>query len=154
MTNDHLADIGKAFDYLFRDYGFGIQQERQFESFGNWVVVLESPDCRMRIFQDRGYISIAFGPVWSPPDWEAGPWFGLEVIFEYLSVKYTLTNEDVIRELSPVSLEHLANMLKPHLKSICDLFQAEAFPSHRDKLEHIADNLFYRASGMTDNTAE
>lgn len=135
-----LNKIKTIFHYLFDDYGFAVIAETYFESFGNWAVVLQSGDCcRIRIFQDRGEIFIALGPLWSPPSWNAGPWFDLTVIVAFLTqgkdiLEYELGKPDW-------QLERLADRLRPYMEQICELFRENVFEQKREALELLQEQM-------------
>lgn len=139
MRSMVMEQIKKYFGYLFDDYGFDVISETCFESFGNWVVVLRSNDCRLRIVQDRGEVSIAAGPLWSPLGWQAGPWFDLRVITAFL------TQGKVMPEYIPgktdQQLERLSNLLRSYCDQICELFQERVFQQKRAELELYRDQL-------------
>lgn len=132
-----LEQIRKYFGYLFDEYGFNVVAETHFESFGNWVVVLQSDDCRIRIIQDREEISVALGPLWSIPGWQAGPWYDLAVITAFLTqgnstVEYRSTTTDR-------QLEQLAEVLHSRYDQIRELFQGETFRQRQAELELLRD---------------
>lgn len=136
MTRSVVMDqIKELFHYLFEDYGFTVFSETYFESFGNWVIVLLSNGCRIRFFEDRGEVSIAVGPLWSPADWQAGPWFDLPIVIAYL------TNEKDTWEYKSGStaeqLERLAGLLRPSCDQICELFEEDVFQQRRRELESL-----------------
>lgn len=129
-------DIHRCFRYLFDAYGFTVTEEIQFESFGNWVVVLESTDCRIRLFQDRGELSLAVGPKWFPPGWQSGPWFDLPVVIEYLTGGKSRWEYrgGTTRE----QLEYLGDTLRVHWEEIRRLFQGPNFQQKQHELRMVA----------------
>jgi hypothetical protein len=138
MTHPKVVDqIRKYFDYLFDANGFEVISETYFQSFGNWVVVLQSDDCRIRFLQDRGEVSIAVGPVWSPPSWNAGPWFDLSIVIAFLTPK----KEILERRLGNTDqqIEYLADTFRTYCDQICELFREDTFRQERDKLELLRD---------------
>lgn len=138
MTHPRVMDqIRKYFDYLFDANGFEVISESYFQSFGNWVVVLQSDDCRIRFLQDREEVSIAVGPVWSPPGWNAGPWFDLSIVIAFL----TREKEILERRLGNTDqqIEYLADTFRSYLDQICELFREDTFRQQRDKLELLRD---------------
>lgn len=140
MASPGVADeIRRHFAYLFDIYGFAVTSEIRFESFGNWVVVLESKECRLRFFQDRGEITVAVGPLWSPPGWQSGPWFDLRAVIRYISqgkdrweYESGSTNEQ---------LKHLAEKLRPYCRQICQLFREEVFQDKQQELQKVQNQL-------------
>jgi hypothetical protein len=144
-------EIRRAFRYLFEEHGFSFESERHFDSFANWAVVLQSPKCgRIRIMQDRGEVFLALGPQWPSLTWDAGPWYGLEVVVKYLS-----GGRDRFESgLGPVSdqLGRLADRFRPYVDASCNLFQEDTYEVKRSELEevrqHVEDEVW---KGLTDN---
>lgn len=134
-----VEQVRKYFAYLFDDYDFDVISDTHFQNFGNWVVVLRSNDCRIRFFQDRGEVSVAVGPLWSSPGWQAGPWFDLTVITAFLTQgKSTVEYES---GKTGRQLKRLANILRPYCDEICELFQEKVFQQKRVELELLRDQL-------------
>lgn len=124
--------IQQKFTYLFQECKFSIDFEKSFDSFGNWVVVLVSEDCRLRFFQDRGEITVSIGPLWNPPSWEAGPWFDLFLVLEYLTKR---TDERRYQFDSMYQqLEYLSSVLHPHCSQACELFKPDVFSIKESEL--------------------
>jgi hypothetical protein len=124
------------FNWLFDEYGFALATERQFDSFGNWVVVLQSDKCgRIRIIQDRGEVFLALGPQWSPVSWDAGPWYSLDVVVRYLS-----DGDDrfdpALGEIEQ-QMERLAEKLQCNISAACGLFRSDAFWEKKDELDAL-----------------
>ena len=132
-----LEFIERYFDYLFKEYGFSVISETDFDSFGNWVIVLQSDSSRIRFFQDRGEVSLAVGPLWSPPSWQAGPWYDLSVITTFLSKgQHTFKYELGTTERQ---LERLTQALHLSCKQICELFQETTYQRIRQELDEYSE---------------
>ena len=134
-----VDEIRKRFRFLFDAHGFALASEICFDSFENWVVVLKSKECRLRIFQDRGEVTIAVGPLWSPSGWQSGPWFDLAIVIRYVSQgkdqwEYEGGNTDE-------QLKRLAEKLRPYCQQICWLFREDVFPEKRQELEKMQAKL-------------
>jgi hypothetical protein len=140
MTPSETVDqIREFFGYLFDDFGFRVISETHFESFSNWVVVLQSEVCRIRIFRDRGEVSIAVGPLWLPPGWQAGPWFDLTVLISFLTNgKYTL--EHAVGDTSQ-QLKRLADVFHLYYDQVCELFQEQVFQQKKGELELFREQM-------------
>lgn len=132
-------DILRCFRFLFDIYGFAVTEEVQFESFANWVAVLESPDCRIRLFQDRGQLTLAVGPKWFPPGWESGPWFDLAVVIEYLTAGENRWEYrgGTTRE----QMEYLGDTLRVYWEEIHKLFQSANFQHKQQELRRVEQQL-------------
>ena len=87
MAHSVIEQIETHFFYLFDEYGFRVFSSTIWhESFGNWVVVLLSDGFRITLFHDRGDVTLLVGPLWSPPGWQAGPWYDLPLVVEFLTL--------------------------------------------------------------------
>lgn len=132
-----VEQISKHFRYLFNDYGFNVISETHFESFGNWVVVLASDDFRIRLFEDRGEVTISVGPLWSPPGWQAGPWYDLTFTIEFLTQGKDLFEYEGGK--TEQQLERLAGVLRAYCDQIHELFQEEVFRQKQEELELLVE---------------
>lgn len=133
--NQH--SIRKYFEYLFSEYDFEPISERSFESFGNWVIVLQSRLCRIRFFQDRGEVFMAFSPLWSPSDWQAGPWYDLKVIIAYLAKDAKLPWQKFKLGETEQQLKWLATTFRSYCDQACELFRADNYQLIREELDTI-----------------
>lgn len=141
--------IRKHLPFLFDIYGFSVTSETTFESFGNWVVVLESKECRLRFFQDRGEITLAVGPLWSPPGWQSGPWFDFRAVIRYLS--HGNDRWEYGGGSTEEQLRRLAEKLPPHLPQIFQLFREDVFPKKQPELQRTQSELddeFWKSLGL------
>lgn len=132
-----MERIRKVFCYLFEDHGFTVFSETYFESFGNWVIVLLSDSCRVRLLEDRGEVSIAIGPLWSPASWQAGPWFDLPVVIAYLTDgkdKWEYKSGDTTQQL-----ERLGSSLHQYCDQICEMFKDDVFQKKQEELRAIEE---------------
>lgn len=128
--------IRNWFWWLFDDYGFTLVLEQLFESFGNWVVVLQSDVCgRIRIMQDRGEISLACGPQWSPVSWNAGPWYDLDVVIRHLSEGNDWF--DSAPGDSEQQIAAIAGVLRQNMEATCKLFQEDMFWRKKSELDAL-----------------
>ncbi len=133
----HNQLIHKAFRYLFDEFGFEIFEVRTFPSFANWVAVLISEDCcRIKLLKDRTELVVLVGPVWSPPGWESGPFYDIDVIFKALGEE-TIYKADKYWNEEEKQLEEISRIIKPIMPKICDLFSGEHYEKNSEKLELI-----------------
>jgi hypothetical protein len=128
--------VERNFYYLFEQYGFTIVDFRFFDSFSNWMALLISAKCRLKIYEDRGSVMIAGSPLWDPPDWEAGPWYDLSFVVEYLTHGEFTWDYDKMGSAEP-QLKWLAEILHPYTDQICALFQSDSFPDHEENLHRL-----------------
>ena len=146
-----MGPIKKHFHYLFEDYDFTVFSETYFESFGNWVVVLLSDDFRIRLFEDRGDVTLAVGPLWSPPGWQGGPWHDLTRITAFLTQGKDIW--EYKRGTTDEQLQRLAGILRPYCDQIRELLQEEVYQQNKEKLrrvgEQLRDQLWDQLTGKT-----
>ena len=136
-----VDQIKKHFDYLFIEYGFQIISETHFESFGNWAIVLQSDACRLRFFNDRGEVFIAASPLWSPPSWQAGPWYDLASIVAFLTQgKEKLELEPKLGEIEQ-QLMQATEVFRIYCDQIIESFREDTFQKNQSELELFKDQL-------------
>lgn len=128
--------IQRDFPFLLDEYGFKVSDEKVFESFGNWAIVLTSDKyCRIRLTQDRGEVSISFGPDWPDPGWEAGPWYDISVVLTALNeTNVTLPS---FRSSIKIQLETISNIIKPIIPKISTLFKSKNYEKNKKLLNKI-----------------
>lgn len=128
--------VREYFHYLFEEYGFTFADFRYFDSFSDWVALLVSDKCRLKIFEDRGSVMVAVGPLWDPPSWEAGPWYDLSFVIDYLTEGVFTWDYDKMGPAEP-QLKWLADILRPYTDQVCTLFGLGSFPDHEDDLHRL-----------------
>lgn len=139
MRQRNEAELVKRyFPYLFDEYGFAMIDERYFDHFSNWVVVLVSGTrkCRMRVMEDRGTVMIAVGPIWDPPGWESGPWTDITTLLEYL---HQGVFDITYNQMGPAEpqLTRLSVILHLYMDQICAICNSAVFSEHADKLQQL-----------------
>jgi hypothetical protein len=140
MQSEIADEIRRRFQYLFDEHSFVLGSERHFESFGNWAVVLQSDTCgRIRIMQDRGEVFLALGPQWSPLSWDAGPWYSLDVVVQYLSGGLDRFESTLGR--TDEQLGRLAERLRPYIDAACKLFQGDTFEASTGELDALRQKI-------------
>lgn len=129
--------IQKFFNYLFTKFKFHIVNIRKYKHFGNWVVLLYSPDFRIRIYCDRGEITLAIGPDWLPQNWEAGPWFDLAVVLEFLTQQQYDLRMTIKEATENEQIMILSEYLENHIDQIRTIFSKKNFDKHKKRLNKI-----------------
>ena len=120
--------------FLYKE-GFRVTSSLEFNSFDNAVVTFRNESCRIRIILDRGFISLALGPLWDPDGWNKGPWYAIEYLVAFL------TGEEVSdyqkHEFGKIvqQLRELEHSLRDHLNVICKFFTSGGFEYTREELE-------------------
>jgi len=130
--------IEKYFHYLFTEYAFSFSEIKYFQDFSNWLAVLTATECRLLFIEDRGSILLSVGPPWNPSNWEAGHWFGIEIVIAYL-------NNGIFpwyywNQMGPAEpqLEKLSEIIRPYMAQICALFSPKVYTETEPKLYQLA----------------
>lgn len=140
MSSQIENRILQFFGFLFRERKFRLVSTSEFKDFANWVVLMYSPDCRIRILCDRGEVSLAIGPVWLPRSWQAGPWYDLASVLEFL----THQQHDLcmtLNEAEDDQLRELANTLEAHIDQVCSIFDKQSFETNQSNLDRIQEQI-------------
>lgn len=81
--------VRHRFGYLFAEYGFSIVHTDQAETRTNHcLIVLESIDCRVKMYRTWEVFHLLFGAKSAPAGWggpESGAWFYLPTILDYFA---------------------------------------------------------------------
>lgn len=145
MKPDYFAlQVRQRFFYLFDQYGFAvIHEEHHSQNDDHAIIVLESPDCRIRILLEREQVLIDIGPLSAPEDWSTSApndWFGLTYVTGFLSNgtdrwEYAKPETALDRNLRiDQQLVKLANRLRPYCDLIFSAFRPEAFEQTQQAL--------------------
>lgn len=140
------------FSYLFDNYGFAvIHEEYHGQSSGNAIVVLESPDCRIRVLLEREQVLVDVGPLTAPEDWSTpapNDWFGLTYITGFLSKgadqwEYAIPKTALDQDLRiDQQLIKLADKLHPYCGLIVRMFRPEAYEqTQRELIDYQAQQV-------------
>ncbi|MBP7963695.1 MAG: hypothetical protein KBG20_09430 [Caldilineaceae bacterium] len=145
MQYSSLAEqVKHRLGYLVNEYGFSvIHEESHVQNGGNAIVVLESPDYRIRVLREGEQIRIDVGPLCAPSDWSISApdlWFGLTYVTGFLSngidqweYDFPDTSLDYDSRVDR-QLVRLAGILRPYCSQILRFFQPEAFERHKREL--------------------
>jgi len=134
-----LNSVLHHFRYLMDEHGFALVNEKNdYDTpFGSRIVILQSPECRVRFVRDRGQVLVAAASLTQPEDW-----FDLAVVNAYLlrenRVQWEYPTPD--HSLDPAAridkqIARLADILSPHWVQIIDLFRQENFAREIKDLE-------------------
>jgi hypothetical protein len=141
MSQFSPVDLIKTyFGYFFDTFGFKVVEEELFNGFRNWIVVLRMEQiCRVQFREDRGELFVLFGPVWSPPGYEHGPWYDIDVVLEYFGGKYKeyINDHSSLPDRMEEQMSKYALIVQPLLPRICDLFTGDSFEIREKELEQI-----------------
>jgi hypothetical protein len=132
--------VRKHFRYLFDDYGFSVLfEEYSPDIFGNWITLLQSNDCQIRIILDRGQVFIDAGPSLAPNEW-----FDLNLITAFLAQEprkanwqYSLPKESIAYDTIDRQLANLADILRKYCDEIIQLFREDTFKQRKTELKEF-----------------
>jgi len=136
--------VKQRFSYLFDQYGFSVIHEEYHGQNGcNAIVVLESPDCRIRVLLEREQVLVDIGPLSAPVDWSTpapNDWFGLTYVTGFLSNgtdqwEYVIPDTALDRSLRiDQQLVSLAEKVRPCCDLIVHIFRSEAYEQTQREL--------------------
>jgi hypothetical protein len=135
--NDIDNSIQREFNYLFTKFDFHVVYIRRFKHFGNWVVLLYSPDFRIRIYCDRGEVTLAIGPDWLPQNWEAGPWFDLAIVLEFITQQQYDLRMTIKEATENEQIMILSEYLENHIDQIKVIFSEQIFKKQQKRLNQL-----------------
>jgi hypothetical protein len=139
LADEVESTIGK----VLRDRGFVIvEQPSSADSFGNAVLVVESPDLRLRFVRDRGQ---TFSDIGAPR--EENMWWDLDAVAMGLGLA-------VERDLdgSPVhEIRSVGRLLVDSFAKVCDAFSATQLEKTKQGLEWVQRARAKRLFGRPDN---
>lgn len=132
--------VRKHFRYLLDDYSFSVLSERYSpDVFGNWITVLRSKDCQIRIILDRGQVFLDAGPSSAPTEW-----FDLSVITAFLregsgdeNWAYSLPEGSIDDDTIDRRLANLAGLLRKYCDEIIQLFHEDNFKQREAELKQF-----------------
>ena len=118
-----FADLVEQRFLFLQDHGFRMTRKVEYPSFDNAEVVFDSRRCRIRLFRDRGIVSVDLAP---PAPSEA--WFDIATVVYHLSDggdragEYRLPDFDTNDQRTDWQLRRWADILKPYLDRACQAF--------------------------------
>jgi len=138
-------EIKKYFGYLFED-GFQIVASKySYKHFGNWMIVLHSPKCGIRIYQDRGQIMVMIGPPWAPANLETlNHYYDLRLIIAFFEKH---ENIDYHADLQHVDLQYekVSGQFLEYYPRIIELFNRPDFADIEKELGLLQKNILTKS---------
>lgn len=136
-----LSDLKKYFAYLFDD-GFQIVGSKYDEKhFGNWMTVLYSNKCIIRIHQDRRQIVILIGPPWASTNMqEIDHYYDLKLIVAFLEKNESV---DFTADLQHIDLqyEEISRKLLAHYEQVVQLVNRPDFANVEKELYQLQERV-------------
>ena len=135
MGKRYFTQVRKHFQFLVDEYGFSVERE---VDGGRYLMVVfrqagsSYPNiCRIRVPYQEGRVQVDVAPISSPEDW-----FGLATIIQYLTpeAEGRWTYDEVYDPKPETQLENLAKVVRAHIGTILQLFEAHAFAQERPGL--------------------
>lgn len=129
--NPIVRNVIKHFHFLF-GRGFEVSNTSNFfESFGNWFVEFESPDCFMVVFSDRDEVFVRFYPV--KTDRNIVTDLGFMVYYLTNGQLFVGANEGNLIGSSNKQLERSARLLAEYIDQIIPYF-GQGFEKNKEDL--------------------
>jgi hypothetical protein len=120
MNSTLTQKLVQRFEFLLKDHGFHVEQQRDEGVLGQAFVILSSPDFRLRAGADRGQVWADIASVDAPSDW-----FDLNILRILILGGDLLDQQDVGR---------LATFLRSEYSTVRDLFHGS---KNRDTAQQL-----------------
>ena len=142
-----LGLVLDRFGYLLNEYGFEVIHKESVRLGERCMVVLASPDCRIRFIFDRGGVEVDMGGVDAPATWGPGgrdrrQWFAIHAVSYFLHGGKRPTTEQARalgKEFDSMTTEEivssLADYFRPFAREAFALFRKDAPPERRRAFE-------------------
>jgi len=123
--DDILEFLLKHASFLYREHKFRFADSAVSDSFGDAMLLMESPDFNLRFCRDRGRLHLEFQSNAMSRD-DADSWYSIEL------VRYVITKED---QFHGILDQDGAMFLQAHYKDIREIFSEEQMPETAGKLK-------------------
>lgn len=142
-------NIKQQFSYLFTQYGFSVARTAVGHSGEKCLVVLESTNCRLKFFYDRGSVETMIGTGAAPMDWADSRdgvrhWYSLRAVIDFVNEVPALTAEEtrklgytLFRMSTDELLADMADSLRPVCEQVFNFFGEETFRNRRSEFERF-----------------
>jgi hypothetical protein len=147
--------IKNHFRFLFEEYGFSLVYSEPHPTYANQHVVLQSGDCKINMYIDRGWFAIEGGSkgaqIKFTMDWlnldSPNIWYDLSVVLPFLTQSSNQTRFEYIQppdgpgyheeknvesEMSRISV-----IIRPYLGEIIAFFQEDTFRKRQKELNEF-----------------
>lgn len=132
--NYAMAQIQNHFDFLFRD-GFRIAKIFDKLHFGNWIVVLRSENCIIRIIQDREQLSVEVGPPWASIDIKDSKHFtDLNLLVDFIENKEIIILSSRQSKLVDDQFEDLKTTLHSYYSQILSILNDDSYLQKEEEI--------------------
>lgn len=133
--------VREHFGFLFERGANFIFSDYHAHAFGNFVIVLETSNLRIRFVRDRGTMTIEVGTLGATLDWDGGLWYDLIFVVAFLTKKQVLiTGYWEHRFDDEKQLERLAKVLHLYYTQIAELFEDNVFQKNKAALELVSED--------------
>jgi hypothetical protein len=129
-----IFDINRYFGYLFEDGFKTVGTKYEPQHFGNWMIVLHSSKCGIRIHQDRREIFVIIGPPWASSNLnETDHYYDLRLIVAFLENSELINMDSDLRNIES-QYEKLAEQLLRYYNQIISLINRSDFANIEKEL--------------------
>lgn len=135
------------FGYLFEQFGFSVvhwDEARGALGEECCLIILQSEDCRIKIYKSQGEVNLQFGTLSAPMDWTdqvegTRQWYYLRGILSFLR-KESLSISELFQktqgfETDDQQLAELSRELQPVCEQVIGLFREDVFERWREQYE-------------------
>lgn len=146
---EFLYKIEQQFNFLFTQYGFSVARTAVGHSGEKCLVVLESTNCRLKFFYDRGSVETMIGTGAAPMDWADSRdgvrhWYSLRAVIDFVNETPALTPKEarelgyaLFRMSTDELLANTSELLRPACERVFELFKEETFRSRQPEFERF-----------------
>jgi len=147
-----FSRLDVIFDYLFEDYGFAAVYCRDVDHGEHILIILQSPDCRIKFIYDRGTVEATIGTLSSPVGWtdcvdNTRYWFDLLTMIAFVEMWPSMTaaeKQQMADTVRSVTAEvFLSRKLQPAVGQVVALFREEVFKDRREEIEMFQNTYWH-----------
>lgn len=136
-----LSDLKKYFAYLFDGRFQIVATKYDKEAFGNWIVVLHSEECGIRIHQDRGQIFILVAPHWASTSLaEVDHYFDLRLLAAFLEKNESIEFEADLQHIE-LQYKEMSRKLLLYYEQFVQLVNRTNFPEIEKELHQLRERI-------------
>ncbi|MCS6906699.1 MAG: hypothetical protein RML93_02300, partial [Anaerolineales bacterium] len=145
VCKEFLELIKLHLSYLFEQFGFAVVHwDKTLGSFGEecCLIVLQSEDCRVKLYKSQGEVNLQFGPLSAPMDWRdqtqgVRQWYYIRDILSFLRKEPLDINKLFEKmqsfETDDQQLAELSRDLQPVCERVINLFRKGIFEQWQDE---------------------
>jgi hypothetical protein len=147
---DYINLVAENFGILFKKHGFEFTHVWKHQLLGDYSAVLQSKSCQIKVWMDKGWITISGSPLSASihPEKDAESlWSRLDAIINFLNLETDQIEfafkESGYAEITEVGhqMSQIAEILEPHWKKLINFFKEKNFKKHQRELKEFSRRL-------------